>query len=222
MEYEIDLRQDQICQLKRLTRMFLQQLQVIPEYKHELGDVSKGIKRFFQKYTWLYDSIPYSIDEKLDELEDADVCITISLDSPKEPIVNAGRVGREDIRCQQTNRRPFIPKEEYIKQQRETREHNRDHQKDCTCLACSYTTQELHKLLNGLHTGDPKTCSLRGPKNIRDKEVRERVNQYNLKHKEDKRAEVSDNRLNKPPQGPTLPKANHLNSKFDETSESDV
>ena len=76
MEYEIDLRQDQICQLKRLTRMFLQQLQVIPEYKHELGDVSKGIKRFFQKYTWLYDSIPYSIDEMLDELEDADVSTT--------------------------------------------------------------------------------------------------------------------------------------------------
>ena len=48
------------------------------------------------------------------------------------------------------------------------------------------------------------------------------MNQYNLKHKEDKRAEVSDDRLDTPPQGPTLPKANHLNSKFDETSESDV
>ena len=47
MEYEIELQQDQIGQLKRLTRMFLQQLQVIPEYKQELGDSSKGIKIFF-------------------------------------------------------------------------------------------------------------------------------------------------------------------------------
>ena len=31
MEYEIELQQDQTGQLKRLTRMFLQQLQVIPE-----------------------------------------------------------------------------------------------------------------------------------------------------------------------------------------------
>ena len=63
---------------------------------------------------------------------------------------------------------------------------------------------------------------MRGPKYIRDKELRERVNQYNLKHKEDKRAEVSDDKLDKPPQGPTFPKANHLKSNFDETSESDV
>ena len=100
MEYKIELQQDQTGQLKILTRIFLQQLQVIPEYKQELGDISKGIKRCFQKSTWLYDYIPYSIDEMLDELEDADVCTTISWDTPKEPIVNAGRVGREDIRRQ--------------------------------------------------------------------------------------------------------------------------
>ena len=65
--------------------------------------------------------------------------------------------------------RPFIPKEEYIKQQREKREQNggyKDHQKECTCPACGYITRELHKLLNGLHTGDRKTCLLRGPKYI--------------------------------------------------------
>ena len=79
MEYEIELQQDQTGRLKRLTRMFLQQLQVIPEYKQELGDISKGFKRFFQKSTWLHDFIPYSIDELLDELEDADMCTTVSL-----------------------------------------------------------------------------------------------------------------------------------------------
>ena len=44
--------------------------------------------------------MPYSIDEMLDELEGADVCSTISLDTPKEPTVNTDCVGREDI-CRQ-------------------------------------------------------------------------------------------------------------------------
>ena len=51
IEYEIELQQDQTDQLKKLTRMFQQQLQVIPEYKQKLGDISKGIMRFFQKST---------------------------------------------------------------------------------------------------------------------------------------------------------------------------
>ena len=71
---------------------------MIPEYKEELGDISKGIKRFFQKSTWLYDFIPYSMDDILDKLEDVDVCIAISLDTPKEKSVNDSHVGREDIR----------------------------------------------------------------------------------------------------------------------------
>ena len=121
MEYEIELQQDNTCQLKRLTRIFLQQLQVIPEYKQELGNISKGNKRFIQKSTQLYDAISYDIDEILDELEDADVCSTITLDSLKEPTVNDGQDGRDDIHRQQTKRRPFIPKEEYIKQHRERR-----------------------------------------------------------------------------------------------------
>ena len=57
----------------------------------------------------------------MNELEDADVCSTITLDSLKEPTVNDGRDEREDIHRQQTKRRPFIPKEEYIKQHRERR-----------------------------------------------------------------------------------------------------
>ena len=78
--------------------IFLQQLHVIPECKEELGDISKGIKRFFQKSTWLYEFIPYSIDDILYKLGDVDVCVTISLDTPKEKSVNDSRVGREDIR----------------------------------------------------------------------------------------------------------------------------
>ena len=82
---------------KTVNTNILQQLQVIPEYKQELGDISKEIKRFFQKSTWLYDFMPYSINEMLDELEDADVCNTISLDISKEQTLNAGLVVRENI-----------------------------------------------------------------------------------------------------------------------------
>ena len=52
IEYEIELQQDNTGQLIRLIRICLQQLQVIPEYKQELGQISKEIKRLFQKSTW--------------------------------------------------------------------------------------------------------------------------------------------------------------------------
>ena len=63
---------------------------------------------------------------------------------------------------------------------------------------------------------------MRALKYIKDKEARERVNQDNLKRKEDKRVEVWDDRLYTSPQRPTLPKAKYLNSIIDEKSESDV
>ena len=223
MEYEISLQKDQTGQHQRLTRRFLQQLQKIPEYKMELGNISKGIKRFFQNPAWIHNSIPHTIDDILDELEDADVNTSITIENLEVPVVNAGRIGREDIARQET-KRTFLPKEEYLKQQRERREKGKDRhnfRKDCTCQACGYTTRELHKLLNNMHTGDPKNCLLRGPKYINDKETRERVNQYNLKHKDDKRVEISEERLDKPPQRPTLPKTNHLNGIMKEDADYD-
>ena len=223
MEYEISLQKDQTGQHQRLTRRFLQQLQKVPDYKLELGDISKGIRRFFQKPTWINDSIPFSIDDILDELENAEVKTTITIvDKLSDPIVNAGRVRREDVSKQQ-NRRPFLPKEEYLKQQRERRGQGNGMQrfcKDVTCAACGYTTKELYRLLR-LHTGDPKQCLLRGPKYLNCKESRERLNQYNLKHKDDKRLEVSETRLEKAPQRPIFPKTNHVNADLIEGDESD-
>ena len=51
MEYEIGLQKDQIGQHQILTRRFLQELQKIPEYKLELGAISKEIRFFFQNPT---------------------------------------------------------------------------------------------------------------------------------------------------------------------------
>ena len=218
MEYEIKLQQDQTGQQQRLTRRFLQQLQRIPEYKLELGDIAKSIKRFFQKSTWITADIPFSIDDMLEELEMADVVTTMIVDAIPDPITNAGRAGREEYLKQQKQRerRTYLPRDEYFKKQREKCGQDKGHvpRKDCTCEACGYSTRELHKLLNDLHTGNPKECPLRGPKFNNDKQTRERINQYNLKNKGDKRVEVSEERLSTPPQRPTIPKTNHLNVNF--------
>ena len=149
----------------------------------------------------------------LEELESADVSTNMVIEKITDPIVNAGQAGRDKYLKQQRERRPYLPKEEYIKQQREKRAQDRTHapRKDCTCEACGYSTRELHKMLNDLHTGNPKECPLRGPKFNKDKQTRERLNQYNLKNKDDKRVDVSEERLHTPPQRPTIPKTNHVN-----------
>ena len=48
IEYEIQLQKDQTGQHQRLTRRFLQELQKMSEYKTELGNIAKSIKRFFR------------------------------------------------------------------------------------------------------------------------------------------------------------------------------
>ena len=100
MDYKINLQQDKTGQKQRLTRIFLQQLQLIPKYKQELRYILTEVKRFFQKATWLHDTMSFSIYKVLNELEDVDVYTTITLDTPKTPTNNDGRFGREDIQRQ--------------------------------------------------------------------------------------------------------------------------
>ena len=49
---------------------------------------------------------------------------------------------------------------------------------------------------------------------LKDKEIREMVNQYNHKHK-DAKVEVSEDRLYTPTQRPNISETNNLNSKID-------
>ena len=81
--------------------------------------------------------------------------------------------GREDIK------KKWRPKEEYLKQQNQRR-NQRDDTRDKTCQACGYSNREIHRMLGELHTCDAKECFFRGTKFLNDKELRERVNQYNL------------------------------------------
>ena len=50
------------------------------------------------------------------------------------------------------------------------------------CTVCGKTQKELHEMLKQLHdTSDPDNYCFRGPKYIKDKDIRETVMQYNLK-----------------------------------------
>ena len=104
----------------------------------------------------------------MDELEDATVSTTVILDTPKAPVTNAGRVGKEDIK-RQSYKGKFIPRKEYLQNHGNGQNH-RD-SRDCTCKACGYSNRELHKMIKPLHTGDPKTCFFRGSKFLNDKEL---------------------------------------------------
>ena len=51
------------------------------------------------------------------------------------------------------------------------------------CNCCGLTQKECHQQWSTLHDAkDPTTCPFRGPEFIKDKQIRERVLQYNLKH----------------------------------------
>ena len=127
---------------------------MIPEYKQELGNISKETNRFFQKTSWIHNSVPYSIDEILDELEEADINTTTSVDTLNAPIVNASQIRGNGINIQ-THSRPFIPRKEYL-QQRGNQGRRSEHTKDCKYEACGYTNRELHIMLKDLYTGDRK------------------------------------------------------------------
>ena len=101
----------------------------MPEYKTELGDIAKSIKRIFQKLTWIITTIPFSIDDMLEELESANVITTMTIDAIPDPIINAGRAGREEYLKQQKQRerQPYLPREEYIKQQWEKQGQDKIH-----------------------------------------------------------------------------------------------
>ena len=136
-----------------------------------------------------------------------------------------GHIGMEDVNRQAT-RQSFIPKKNTgnnsmrnVRSVEDKKKH-RDKQKDCRCPACGYTTRELHKLLNIIHTGDPKTCLLRCPKYLNNKKYQARVNKYNLKTK-DKKVEIRENRLDKTPQRLTRPMINHVHANIDDDTESD-
>ena len=141
-----------------------------------LGDIAKDMKRFFKKLTWITQSIPHTIEDIYEELDAADVKPTISVneDLPK-PNANAGRAGRDELRSQNRDRK--FPN--HIHKKNEVDKSNWGENRDKTCKACGYSNREIHRLLKKVHNGNSKECLLRGPSFNKDRQMRERLNQFN-------------------------------------------
>ena len=81
------------------------------------------------------------------------------------------------------------------------------------CTVCGKTQKELHQLLRRIHEdNDPDNCCFRGPKYIRDKNIREAVMQYNLKHA-GSTSSVQSEGVNQSSKNLPEPKANKINMK---------
>ena len=86
------------------------------------------------------------------------------------------------------------------------------------CEACGLTQKELHQQLGQIHDpSDPEKCCLRGPEYIPDKNIRERILQYNLKHPPPKNQHTASkvsyaDPLETPPTTATLPTPPQCNS----------
>ena len=81
------------------------------------------------------------------------------------------------------------------------------------CKVCGLTQKECHQQWRTIHDpNDPDKCPFRGPHFIQDKQIRENVLQYNLKHSKNERGATKDitkttDKFN-PPGQPTIPDGN--------------
>ena len=98
MEQEIELQQDQTGQIQRLMKRYLQSLRSNPEHRITFDFITNQTNKIFERLTWYSSTLPFTIDEINQELEDVEV--DTALRKPGEnihTILNAGRVSRKDI-----------------------------------------------------------------------------------------------------------------------------
>ena len=95
----------------------------------------------------------------------------------RPPKINAGRMNRHEMSQQQNNGN----KRHFDNRQKHTPASN------IPCPACSFSNKDIHKMLATIHppNGDPNKCCFRGPSFNCDKDMREKVHQYNLKNPKD-------------------------------------
>ena len=165
--------------------------------------------------------IPHTIEDIYEELDAADVQTTISIseDLP-EPVVNAGRAGKDELKSQNINLTFDRDRKSPCTNPIHKKNENWDENRNKVCKARGFCNRKLHKIMKKIHNGNPKECMLRGPAYNKDKQMRERLNQFNLKNKDGK-APLSEDRMTTPPQDATIPKANHGNIAVDSDSDND-
>ena len=100
--------------------------------------------------------VPHNIDDILDELEAVGVTTIISINEDlMEPIINAGRIGREDIK-RGANRVPFNSEYQARKFKYNRNRRPTEHTTDFICEACGYSNHDLHRMLKDVYTGNPE------------------------------------------------------------------
>ena len=238
MLQEITIQKDTTGQGNRLIRRFVSLLSSLSQYSQLLHKPVRILNEFFRQpdntnktvkltlekiYTkYLKDSnaskiISINQGEKNSNVGLNDSIVAKNDASLHNAIVNAGRMSREDI-----DRHRNHTQDKRVTFDRRTQSSNGGSGFTVKrCNACGLTNKELHHAIRTLHTCEPGTCFIRGPKYNSDKEIRENVNQYNLKNMKDKGVVPDKNRLGIRPKEATLPNpnVNHMNNDDDQDSE---
>ena len=206
MEQEIILQQDTTGHINRLTKRFLLLLNDIPLFQIHLTSMVKSINKFFRQPNHHTLTLTCTIDDIYEELYDTKIDLTLTTKSstqmfhspkPSTPHIRSGRMQKSDMKhphstlADHNSHRSAYPP--------------RSDNSPLTCEACGLTQRELHQLLRHIHTKDPKECCLRGPSFIKHKDVCERVNQYNLKHKTDTKVSYDTSLSKRPPKHASIP-----------------
>ena len=114
-----------------------------------------------------------------------------------DPHVSSARIGRPTSPNSNLRQSKYVPK---------------------VCEVCGLTQKELHQQLNHIHDpSDPRKCCLRGPEYIGDKNIREKILQYNLRHPSSEKQNGNTKKsfadpIGRPPANPTLPTRPQCNS----------
>ena len=162
--------------------------------------MKKDTNKFFKQQSWYKDTPPHTIDDIHDELMEGKVKETIETikDQINDPIVNAGRVNNDDIKKYKEEFRPKYNNNHHhyhktinkkIKPRDNNYQQGRDKWYKNACKSCEFIDRELFKFCKENHKD---SCFLSGADFINGKEIREKVNQYNVKYKGGKAAIKKD------------------------------
>ena len=212
---EIEIQQDKTGQANRLIFRFVTLLSEIYDFYHAFVDIRMDFEIFFCQQDNHLTAFPTSLKQIYEnqivakKLPDK---IDFSMKYRKQqlphqrnlhnPIANQGRFTQQELRANvqqkmnKNNQRPkFVPLSN----------------KPCPC--CSYSNRDIIKLLSKIHPpdGDPSKCCFRGPDHNVDKDMREKLHQFNLKNPNDKKQNSTNkDRIGVMPKPPviTCPKIN--------------
>ena len=198
---ELEATQETFGHRHRLTFKFCELLYNTAEYRPLLVDARKSLLSIQRRFDYPSLPLPHTIQSiylSLKHLNATHGSVTPSQSyhniTIANPIVNSGRLNKSDVNNNITSKQQYtVPR----------------------CEACGLTRRELIKFAIKCHNGDPSECCLRGPSFIKDKDIRERLLQFNVK-----RNKTNGNKQLTPPPKASLPSAK-VNTAINDTAPQD-